>query len=125
MPIYLHGGKCCGIKHIFGLGHGPDSYADEKGESPAPPDEARGFYNSPYDFYTPAAPYEKTIDRLDRYLAYIKEKRPEGVVEVVISDYQFLHWREPLLERGFRLVTTFRNSNSKNKCEIYHLVTGE
>lgn len=122
MPIYLHGGKCCGIKQIFQLGCDPEDEADEKAETPPAPYEGSSHINSPVDFFHPAAPEETTGERLDRYLAFIKEKRPKGLVEVVLSSYQFAGWRKPLEKLGFTKVSAFKNGNSGNPCEVYHLV---
>lgn len=123
MQAYIHGGKCCGIKHIQGLGWDPGEWVGRKKKSRPLKSEATSYMNSTRPFFYEAAPAETYERRLDRIIAFIKEKRPRGVIEVVLSDHQLVAWRSKIEDRGFKLVTKAKNSNSGGSIHIYHLVT--
>lgn len=123
MTILLHGGKCCGIKHIYGLDSTPLDWEAAKSVTKAPPTESVGYFNSPLNVFADAAPEETKADRFDRYLSFIKATRPHGIVEVVLSQYQRVRWEDFLFARGFSFVVECWNSNSSNYIYIYHLVS--
>ncbi len=123
MQAYIHGGKCCGIKHIHELGWNPAEMLPRKKKTRPLKSEATSYMNSTRPFFCDAAPKETYEQRLDRILAFIKEKRPRGVIEIVLSDHQLIAWRFKIEERGFKRVTKAKNSNSGVNIHIYHLVT--
>ena len=144
MELRYHGGSCCGIKTICGLGFADYNYGAGplgeavKVEAPykmEPAHVGKGNNNSldhlyqGKEFFHGNAPEETRLERLDRYLDFCRKTRPGGLVEIVLAshsgdpDYNQLRgpWPKLLRERGFRAVTSFVNSNSKNKCVVYHL----
>lgn len=112
MYLLLHGGQCCGIKHIAGLGYFPYSRLD-----PLP----KGFIA-----YERSAPSETYVERLDRYLQFLADENPGGIAEVVLADVegdgkgQLTSWPPILEERGFREVNCCFNSNSGNMIYVFH-----
>jgi hypothetical protein len=120
MDVYLHGGKCCGIKHIFGLGHSPNYTLPRKAPSKVLKNEASCYFNSTKNFFWRAAPAETYLQRLDRILSFLDEVRPQGVCEIVLAATQLLPWQQILLDRGFVRVTECKNSNSGGKIYIFH-----
>jgi hypothetical protein len=139
MKITFHGGECCGIKHISGLGNDPERLVDEI-DNPKPdndhaayPDTSGREVSSDQNFFYGKAPKESCLNRLDRYIKYIDKVRPYGVIEIVLCDYrcapwmahynQIPAWEPVLLKRDFVLVTPCFNSNSDNKIFIYHRKT--
>lgn len=123
MQAYIHGGKCCGIKHIQGLDYDPHAMLSAKRSGKKLMNEGSCYMNSTRPFFYEAAPAETYLKRFDRILAFIKANRPKGVIEVVLSDFQLVTWRPLIEERGFKLVTKAKNSNSGQTIHIYHLVT--
>jgi hypothetical protein len=134
LRITCHGGKCCGIKHIFGFPYFP-LYGREPKLKKIPfsdpnyfnDEDSRGYpVNTKMMVYNLAAPEEPLWDRMDRYLKYLREIRPGGIVECTLAK-QFGEWDqiklfEPsLFERGFKMVNEERNSNSNNIFRVYHL----
>lgn len=120
MRMILHGGQCCGIKHIYDLGWSPTSMLAAKRKTRKLKSEATCYMSSKKDFHYPSAPAETYLQRLDRYLAFLDTKRPKGICEIILSDDQLVHWRGILEERGFKLVNKCKNSNSGNMIHIYH-----
>lgn len=132
LKLVFHGGECCGMKHIFG-------FYGNKPNSPQPAIEKlvkankHDFYGisvrSDLPFFSEHAPEETTLERLDRYLDFLRRNRPSGIVEVCLGDWncipQKTHWHEPLTERGFKLVNENFNSNSGNEFQVYHLNMNE
>ena len=134
MKIGLHGGDCCGVKHISGLFYSPNTVlcAREKlarGKTsfgvnkfgPANNDMRRKNDFSDADFFNEKALKETAGRRLTRMVKFIKKHRPHGVIEVVISSYQ-CEWRPSLKRRGFKLVSEAVNSNTGSTIFVYHLV---
>lgn len=138
MKISFHGGLCCGIKHIHGLGEYPNATLSEKDarEYEGPdfshdkqenPDQWGLNVNSEVNAHYPEAPKEKVIERFDRYLKFLQGWRPGGIVEVVLSnggnggEEQIEPWEPLLFERGFKLVNSCKNSNTSNTIFVYHL----
>jgi hypothetical protein len=130
MRLGYHGGLCCGVKTIFEMGT-PGTVAVPLDEYEQADDDLSGEeISSDSPFFTGAAPSENNVERLDRYLAYLKKYRPRGIVEICLAtnprdpqDYWSQeYWFKPLKERGFKMVTEGPNSNSGNIIHIFHLV---
>ena len=132
LKISFHGGKCCGIRHIYGFtfwpfqkSFEPELLANDEFESS---DRYGHDVHSATNVFHKAAPAEPLYERLDRYIKFLREFRPGGVVEVCLAkkkgdfDQIAMHEAE-LFKHGFHLVTELPyNSNSKNVIRIYHLV---
>lgn len=129
MIISFHGGMCCGIKHIYDMGN-PDTMC-----SPITATKKRLYHDVNYtysrqdlNFFTDEAPAETKLQRLDRYLAFLRDRRPGGIVEIVLVAQDDWYWKyslwEPLLlERGFvKVGPEVFNSNSDNKIQVFHLI---
>lgn len=123
MQAYIHGGKCCGIKHIQGLYYDPNAMLPAKRRGKKLKHEGSCYMNSTRPFFHAAAPAETYEKRLDRIIDFIKTNRTKGVIEVVLSDHQLVPWRSKIEARGFKLVTKAKNSNSGGNIHIYHLIT--
>jgi hypothetical protein len=126
MRLVFHGGKCCGIKTIYGF-ESPDSLlsaVEEKSQNNI--DAAGGHVSSNIDFFTDAAPQETEKERLDRLIAFCIKRRPAGIIEVTLAESHHLYWSQipkwgPLLrKRGFKCVNKCRNSNSGNTVHVFH-----
>lgn len=125
LPTYLrlvcHGGKCCGIKHIY-------SFPNKNTILNAEP--ARGSVKGAYAqqhspgkrYFCRAAPKETALERLDRLLAFCKKEQPGGMVEVVLNQGQDKEWGDILDQRGFILGPRFKNSNTYGILQVYWLV---
>lgn len=128
MHLAFHGGKCCGIKTIYGFGDGkdaPNQVVDALEAVKA--DDSDILYNdvrSDQRFFHEAAPAEPRIARLDRYIDYIKMRRPRHIVEVTLAEGPFCNqkvWYDLLEQRGFIMVNKGKNSNSGNLVKVFHL----
>jgi len=123
MKLFFHGGKCCGIKHIEGFNATPDSLVCAEEEGHFRDNDSMGWdVTTEYPFFTAGAPEETGRERLDRYLNYLLEHRPGGIVEVVLVHYQKEMWHDLLTEKGFKIVSQTLNSNSSNVIYVYHLI---
>lgn len=131
LQLSNHGGMCCGIKSIWNFGNGPDSltYPEFAREAaPAVNNNDRYFDVSPQNvsFFTDAAPAETRVERLDRFIEFVKKRRPSHIIEAVLANTASEFWQKawvPVLEeRGFKEVTSALNSNSDNVVTVYHLV---
>jgi hypothetical protein len=106
-----HGGECCGIWHIHGMGYGPT--------------ENEG---SPQNPVTKEARLRELIDSLDFQRTYDEDDIDDDapiynngrVKEVVLADYQLAGWQDKLIEMGFKKVASFLNSNSENICHVFY-----
>jgi hypothetical protein len=134
MRLVFHGGKCCGIKTIYGLGTDPDEILESEPKAPYPRnhDSAGEHVNSNLDFFTDEAPEESAKDRLDRLIAFCEKRRPCGIIEIVLADSQYPMfdqlppWEKLLRRRKFKRVTPkggIFNSNSGNNVHVYHRYT--
>lgn len=130
MHLGFHGGKCCGIKVIWGFGHYPNELEDALSAISESNKDAHGEHVASTErFFTEEAPQETKLARLDRYLEYCDARRPCGCVEVTLADYdgdgqgQLTPWRGLLEERGFKLVSQFANSNSDNDVYVFHRIS--
>lgn len=107
----VHGGRCCGVSHLFGFGQRPLNEVGPNGPN-------------------------NTVARLDEELELFRtwegerdyeneeERIRAGLVEVILTDAQMVAWAPILKERRFRLVTRFFNSNSGNHCNVLHKTFG-
>ena len=138
-----HGGKCCGIKTIWCLGYSPGSTAAPIDPWVGDPEcgdteefegyeflindnDVCGYDVDPYQrFFTAGAPKESNGERVERYIRFVKKFRPKHLIEVAMVDEDQPGWKGWFEERGFKLVSEFRNSNSGNKVKVYHLVVNE
>lgn len=133
MRLLCHGGKCCGMRHIYGLQSSPSRTVCPVDKTPDffGPSNGAGEYQKPgQNFFSDAAPQEPAWRRLDRYLEYCDRRRPRGIVEVVVVSggfYTSQHdkWRRSLIKRGFKKVNECWNSNSSNTLHVYHRNSGE
>jgi hypothetical protein len=132
VKISLHGGECCGIKHIHGLGRYP--HVGIASRRALPVNTAFGQWSmraindmrysnkkADCDFYNLSAPSETYEKRFKRFVKFIKEHRAQGTIEVVIN-YSQKVWIPILEEQGFKMVSSGKNSNTANTIEIWHLV---
>lgn len=132
MRISLHGGNCCGIKCINGLYYYPD--LELAARKPIKRTSFGQKYSSgvndmiqsnpygKYDFFNGAAPKETYTQRLDRFITFIKTYRSHHAIEIVLNKTSQKAWVPVLEERGFKLVTESKNSNTMNTIQIFHLV---
>jgi len=142
MKIAFHGGKCCGIKTIHGMGDNPSGSLPPLRKPRARSHQARNAdqygkdVSSKTNFFDQPAPAETYLERLDRYLAFLDAERPAGIVEITLADErmpdycedcgcncwseQTRLWRQPLEERGFKEVNNCLNSNSGNRVYVFH-----
>lgn len=124
MRVSNHGGRCCGIKHIHGLPYKSTDMTYETNQKPVfhgPTVEQ----NNPGKLFSPGPyPDETGEARLVRLLAYVDRLRPQHLVEIVLSPYQYGHdWPAVLGKHGFRFVSEFTNSNTGCKLKVYHRTT--
>ncbi len=120
MRLILHGGKCCGMKQIFGMGHSVSEMCPAKRATKRLANEGDQYLSSKKDFHYPAAPAETMGARLDRYLALLDAHRPQGICEIILADHQLYVWRDFIKERGFVEVNKCKNSNSGNMIHVFH-----
>lgn len=134
MKIGFHGGMCCGIKHIFELNADPDYLLEALSKKIATSNDVNYEYSSSEEnFFTDAAPEETRLKRLDRYLDFLRGRRPSGIVEITLVTPGPGYWTQekwvPIItERGFIEVTPeggVYNSNSGNKVRVFHLYMKE
>ena len=131
MHLSFHIGKCCGIKTIWGMGLQPGGMEPAlQAEVAASHDRFGNAVETYMRFYHLKAPQEAKLERLDRYLNFVKKCRPRHVVEIVLAESVHPHvdqsaWVPELETRGFRLVNSCENSNSGSIIHIYHLNVGE
>jgi hypothetical protein len=131
MRLVFHGGKCCGIKTIYGFER-PDYFVSpEEKRGFICPDEYGHHVSSDTDFFTDEAPEETELERFDRLIEFCENHRPNGIIEAVLasSDYKDYNqppfWEEHFLKRNFKLVNQCLNSNSGNTVYVYHRNSGE
>ena len=103
-----HGGHCCGINHIYDFIEGPTEARVREF------DRLRGMCHSPILMevvLTQSQTGRTAQGNLGRnYRARITPATP------------FACWHDVLIDRGFRLVTRFKNPNSGNYCNVYHSI---
>ena len=133
MMIQLHGGNCCGAKHIRGLGAYPDmllsaraklseeetSFSPHYGSSN---DMRTSNENPNKDFFNAKAPKESYKARLNRLIRFLKKHRPHHMVDVILSPSQVLAWEKVLLKIGFVAGPKWKNSNTTRTLQVFYLV---
>lgn len=131
-----HGGLCCGIKTIYGLGYSPDS--------PAKVLEAVPYNNrakcgdhvwSSLRYFSDAAPAETYAERVERYIKFVQKHAPKHLIEVVLESGQYEGacswnssypgWKAFLRKHKFKKVNSFLNSNSGNTVLVFHKTIGQ
>jgi hypothetical protein len=73
MRMIFHGGRCCGFKHIYGLGTRPDYNVDARAKQTSAADYDGCEMSVNRDFYIEACPRETYLKRLDRYVDFYKK----------------------------------------------------
>lgn len=102
-----HGGGCCGISHIYGF----SGFRWSSSNNPRNSEDAERrvrFLISKY--------WADSGRRLD--------DRKNRLYEAVLRESQREEWEPVLLAVGFELVTDFLNTNSGNRCYVYHYAMG-
>lgn len=139
MRIVPSNSGCCGVKYIRDFPRPErimsrldrEEYSDhnEEGDTTEP--------DEPYEcLYRGNAPKETALERFDRFVNFLKETRPSGCIEVYLAPVagrdscegcdcyshcdQYRLWKPLLLQRGWKELDTFINSNSDN--EVGHFV---
>lgn len=130
MRISLHGGDCCGIKHIHGLGYYPDTplAARKARKMTSFGQHWNGGHNDMIhsnsrgkcDFFNEAAPKESRRERFKRFVEFIKSKRPHGIIETTLNAHG-TQWKPIFAELGFKAVSSAKNSNTSSIITVYHL----
>lgn len=133
MMLVFHGGECCGIKHIYGMGCHPgaihDKHDPNEHEAHDDEDQCGERVNSRLSFFNEDAPEETYVERLDRLIAFCRSERPQGIIEITLAVSpdldryydQVTAWQPYLEARGFREVNSCMNSNSDNRVYVFHL----
>jgi len=118
------------MKHIFEMGDCPTALLSKLEKIESNGDDVYYRWASQCKrFFTDCAPVESCISRLDRYLAFLDEKRPSGIVEITLILKGTLPqkvWVPIIKERGFREVTPeggVYNINSGNHVGVFHRYT--
>lgn len=129
MLLLCHGGKCCGVKHIYGFDWHPmigempaETFEREEHEYCGGGGAGWQHLMPGKNFFKGKAPKEKPLDRLDRLLEYCKEEQPKGLIEITLVKSQKEMWHKYLEERDFEIVNEFKNSNSGATIWVYHKV---
>lgn len=135
--IAFHGGQCCGIKTIHGLGYSTKTlaealgYDDERDNRDQNADQYGGHVSSKFNFFNGDAPSEPYPERIKRYVSYLDMVRPNGIIEIVLADSpdeeldQMEIWGPTVRELGFVEVANCYNSNSGNRIYIFHRKTDQ
>lgn len=113
IQLVTHGGKCCGIKTIYGFPH-PNHLVDPIGADEK--NKNRDVF-MPSDhvgksFYPLARPEETAEARFDAFILYVKRTRPSHLIEAILNQFQLPYWKDFLKSRGFHLVQLHHNSNT-------------
>lgn len=139
MYLVFHGGKCCGIKTIYGFSAPNEILAARDKTSPLNHDKQGNTVGSDIYFFTDGAPKETRLKRFERLIDFCRRERPHGLIEVALATIDvYLYsddgeeylgkiaqdalWGPLLEERGFKEVTKFKNSNTGRNITVYHFV---
>lgn len=113
-----HGGECCGITHIHNIHSYHFTNGDMESLKAKMLEHTKEFIDNNMGFYDPDFPedggWEEPVERFNR------------LFEMVLTDRQLYDqgWAKPLKDFGFKLVSSFRNDNSGNGCNVLHYVQG-
>ncbi len=127
LSVQTHGGRCCGIKTIWNFPYSRDEIVQAKRKTRVSDDtdyHGRTVTKS-FNFHTEARPQETAEERLRAAVAFIKEKRPAGLIEVTMVKCQMGLWGKLLEELGFKEVSSFINSNTDTTVKVLHLAYNE
>lgn len=103
-PTYRgHGGGCCGASHLSGFHGTPDLV---------------------WPFHSGGNGTDTMGGQFDAALQYIRKTRAAGRIEIILKRDQVKNWEAFILERGFRLVSRFINSNTSNMLTVYEYLYG-
>ena len=131
LKLVNHGGKCCGIKTIYGFNFNPEPRSYDKCSSlnkiKINNKDSYGYMVACNErFFTDSAPEEGYRERLQRYIDFVKKRRPKQLIEVILQDSYQKDWQKELVKNfGFVKVTNFKNSNSGLWLSVFHLVIDE
>lgn len=129
MMIKLHGGKCCGAKHIHNMGQYPEGViysrnaltATQTSWSEPSMGASRDMAGGDKDFFNEAAPQEKYIERFDRLIEFLKRWRKHHMVDMILYGTQNTAWKKFLEDRGWVQVAKWKNSNTSNTLYLWVL----
>lgn len=129
MMIKLHGGKCCGAKHIHGMGAYPEGAiyarkaltATQTSWSEQALGASRDMAGGDKDFFNEAAPIEKYIERFDRLIEFLKNHRPHHMVDMTLCAGQHTAWKKYLEDRDWKQVAKWKNSNTSSTLYLWVL----
>jgi len=112
MSVHRHGGKCCGISHVYNLEYQYFGSEDKyirwlKGEC------NKAYRNN----------RRRTLGYFNTYWGDYPEKR-QHAIQVTIT-HRMTPWIERLKALGFKKVYSFHNGNSGNTVSIYMLTMNE
>ncbi len=123
MYLVYHGGNCCGVKTIKGFCLPPSCDLDALKKLAKEDRDAHGWaVQSDKPFFDEGAPVETAKARFDRYIDFLKRRRPEGLVECYLISSQWCNWDKVLIDHGFEVDKEFKNSNTGNMIRRYSLV---
>jgi len=106
-----HGGECCGVKHIYGMGSGP---------------AASTYFANTTNLTSLQALILAMANWDEEVIGEVDEEEDDllnngRVKEVILTDNQMTNgWPEALAELGFKKVASFLNSNSDNICHVFY-----
>lgn len=118
MQVAIHGGLCCGIKHIHGLGSYPSVIAPPAEKVIHDPENTHKNY---YNYYKQAMPRDFAENRFYLLLDWIQSCWIAQLVEVSIYVRSQKDWIPVLEKCGFKKTNEFRNSNTNHICQTWHL----
>lgn len=129
MKLSVHGGGCCGVKHLFGFGIKPSIIQAER-KLPLSASLIKE------DLFQDEFPQETARERFHRYVDHQIEKQSFGMLEVtLVSEYDpekgiespppAKNWWPILRRKGFQEGPSFWNSNSGNRVTVFYLLYGQ
>lgn len=121
-----HSGHCCGVSVIWRFPAGPDFIlkARKARDSNALSTAITVAPAVAYE-YNEAYPRQYAKDRLAEAVKRLETKRPQGILEVLLTQHQAPVWQKTLLDLGFVAVKSAKNSNSHNTITVFLKVTGQ
>lgn len=126
VQIRYHGGDCCGIAHICGLGVDPEGTLGARNGKFMSSDPSL----RQYVWADKERPKETAEARFSSALKTIEDLEIGKLVEVVLiteigDNYDYDEnqsaWEPVLLQKGFQKVNEFVNGNTDNTLSVYHL----
>lgn len=124
MRMVTHGGYCCGIRTIWGMGISPTA---KQSPIPKQADPVKGWLvpmeslgSNKHCFPYEEFPEETGAERLAKLIEMHHETQPAGIIEVTTAADQTDYWREELEKHGFKESCSCLNSNSSNIVTVWH-----